>query len=184
MASARPLRDVFADLAGAPSSGDDPAAILSEHGHPGLPGDLVAEAVVSYAETAPIEVAEHLAPYVTAHSVVGADPETADEPADWPGLLGTAPAIPDEPIDLDALTPTLGVDLDGAADIDEAGLDFGTGAGVVSVLEPVTDGVSEEDEFTGTPAADLTADDFHAADFDTEDFDDDGETDPGDIPLG
>ncbi len=36
------------------------------------PPDLVAEAVVNYADTAPVEVAEHLAPFVTANSGVPA----------------------------------------------------------------------------------------------------------------
>jgi hypothetical protein len=114
MASARPLRDVFADLTGSGGSTGDPEALLREQGHE-LPDDLVAEAVVSYADTAPAEVAEHLAPYVTAHSAVGAEP--GDESAvGWLDLLGTAPAGP-------------GV-ADGGPDDDlpAPDLDFGTGA--------------------------------------------------------
>jgi hypothetical protein len=143
MASARPLRDVFTELVGAPSAADDPAALLSDHGHPGLPDDLVAEAVVSYADTAPLEVAEHLAPYVTAHSTVGAGPVTGDEPGGgWLDLLGTAPDVAgDEPADLDGLAPAH----DGFAATDpepdaglelDAGLEFGTGAGAASGMEP------------------------------------------------
>ena len=37
----------------------DPAEVLRASGHADLPDGLVAEAVVSYADTAPIEVAEH-----------------------------------------------------------------------------------------------------------------------------
>ena len=106
MAPARPLRDVFADLIGDPSAADDPAALLRDQGHPGLPDHLVAEAVVSYADTAPVEVAEHLAPYVTAHSAVGADPVPGDEPpAGWLDLLGTAPDVVRRPADIDDLAP-------------------------------------------------------------------------------
>jgi hypothetical protein len=133
MASARPLRDVFADLIGGGNATDDPQALLGDHGHPALPEHLVAEAVVSYADTAPAEVAEHLAPYVTTHSAVGADPMPADEPpAGWLDLLSTAPAGPglaDEPADLDDLTPPPdGLD-DAGVDDPGPGLDFGSGAG-------------------------------------------------------
>jgi hypothetical protein len=141
MASARPLREVFADLVGTPSATDDPAALLRDHGHPALPDDLVAEAVVSYADTAPVEVAEHLAPYVTAHSAVGPDAEPGDEPdAGWLDLLGTAPDVTGgEPADLDALASTPGGS-DAAADAGfdpepDPGLSFGTGAGPASVSE-------------------------------------------------
>jgi len=138
MASARPLRDVFADLVGAPGAADDPAALLRDHGHPGLPEELVAEAVVSYADTAPVEVAERLAPYVTAHSAVGADPVPGDEPAaGWLDLLGAAPDVTgDEPADLDDLAPGSG-GFDAAAGLDpDPGLDFGAGAGPGFAIEP------------------------------------------------
>jgi hypothetical protein len=66
MESARPLRDVFADLAGHEDSpgGSDPRAFLAEHD--GLPDDLLVTAIGSYAGTAPAEVAEHLAPIAAA----------------------------------------------------------------------------------------------------------------------
>jgi hypothetical protein len=189
MASARPLRDVFADLVGAPS--DDPDALLRDQGHPGLPDDLIAEAVVSYADTAPVEVAEHLAPYVTTHSAVGADPVPDDEPpAGWADLLSTAPAgdpagiddLPaapeafDDGVDLGFGTgaepaPTIDDgddvgdhDVDGAMDIlaDPAGLDDGGEAVEWAPAEPAAD-----------PAVDPAADEFD---------DDDGE--PDGEPLG
>jgi hypothetical protein len=138
MASARPLRDVFADLVGDPDAAGDPAAFLRDQGHPGLPDHLVAEAVVSYADTAPVEVAEHLAPYVTAHSAVGAGPASGDEPpAGWADLLGTAPDV-SGPADLDDLGS---VDSGEAAGLDpEPGLDldFGAGAG------PLPGGATED----------------------------------------
>ena len=105
MESARPLRDVFADLTGGGSAAGDPDALLRDQGHPALPDDLVAEAVVSYADTAPAEVAEHLAPFVTAHSAVGAGAGAGAEPsAGWLDLLATAPAgagVADEPAEAD-----------------------------------------------------------------------------------
>jgi hypothetical protein len=98
MANARPLRDVFADLAGdhTASSGD----VLAAGGHPDLPDGLVAEAVVNYADTAPIEVAAHLAPFVMANSPVPLGPEVPDEPPNWLDALATAPEP--APMELDA----------------------------------------------------------------------------------
>jgi hypothetical protein len=139
MASARPLRDVFADLTGGGSTGD-PGALLRDQGHPALPEDLVAQAVISYADTAPAEIAEHLAPYVTAHSVVGAGEEPADG---WLDLLGTAPADfgpAGEPGEIDDLAAVRD-EFAGAGDLGP-GLDFGTGAGGPA---PVADAVADAD---------------------------------------
>src|SRR5690606_37616813 len=66
MDATRPLHDVFADLAG--TGHGEPAEVLRANGHGDLPDGLVAEAVVNYADTAPMEVAQHLAPFVRAHS--------------------------------------------------------------------------------------------------------------------
>jgi hypothetical protein len=172
MASARPLRDVFADLTGAPSAADDPAALLRDHGHPGLPDDLIAEAVVSYADTAPVEVAEHLAPYVTAHSTVGAEPVPGDEPAArWLDLLGTAPLISgDEPADLDGLTPPPGGFGEAAGLDPDPGLNFGTGAGPDSTIEP--------DDGAGDPA-ELDATELPGVELDEAELDDAGLDDAG-----
>ena len=102
MESAKPLRDVFNELVGDESArgalAADRDAVLRDSGHGDLPGGLVAEAVVSYADTAPVEVAEHLAPFVTAHSAVpadglaAADPDPDPDPATGLDLLATAPA--------------------------------------------------------------------------------------------
>jgi hypothetical protein len=129
MDPARPLREVFAELTGAGSTGD-PGGLLRD-----LPDELVAEAVVSYAETAPLEIAEHLAPFVSAHSAVGSE---WPAPEGWLDLLATAPA--GEPGDGDAA----------AGAVDDLG--FGTGAG----LEPAG--------YEGsTDTAGLEPDDFHAS---------------------
>ena len=95
MPPARPLREVFAALAGDQATqgvaASDRRALLEAAGHSELPADLVAEAVVAYADTAPLEVAEHLAPFVTAHSAVPVDGGDDVERADWFDLLAAAP---------------------------------------------------------------------------------------------
>jgi hypothetical protein len=165
MASARPLRDVFADLAGAPS--DDPGALLRDQGHPALPDDLIAEAVVSYADTAPVEVAA----------------------ADWAGLLSTAPAGDPAAIDDQPPAPE---DVD-----DGIGLDFGMGAEPAHPVETGDDVAGHDEDAPAdlladpaglddggetvewppaAPAADPVDDEFDDG------FDDDGE--PDGEPLG
>jgi hypothetical protein len=138
MESVHPLRELFDHLAtrvtdvgdgtggmggmdGMDGGGPlDPRAALDAAGHGGLPAELVAEALVNYAATAPAEVAESLAPFVIAHSGVPAedgDPTDAVEPpsvADGFALLtGVAPAVGPDPIEglgpdtsaLDGLSP-------------------------------------------------------------------------------
>lgn len=125
MASGRPLHELLADLAGdgdAARAHGDPETYLAANGHPDLPPDLVAEAVVSYADTAPVDVAEHLAPYVTTHSAVPTDEPPAQ---DWFGLLTTAPAEDLAPELADDMTDEPSPDLD--HDRPEA-LDFGAGS--------------------------------------------------------
>jgi hypothetical protein len=149
MAPARSLRDLLVQLTGGASGAEpaaaDPAGALGAYR---LPDDLVAEAVVNYADSAPIEVAEHLAPLVTAHSgIPGAageaeEAEEAAAPGDWFALLATAPATEDvgaadtagdlaaaagtgDPFDLD-IDFGAGADLGGPAGHDH--LDAGTEA--------------------------------------------------------
>ena len=99
MATARPLRDVFADVPGDEAArASDPAELLRSSGHEDLPDTLVAEAVTSYADTAPLEVAEHLARYVMANSAV---PGVATEvdPSGWLEVLAGAPEMLDSTVD-------------------------------------------------------------------------------------
>lgn len=147
MASVRPLRELLADLVGdASARAGGPEAYLAEHGHPDLPAELVAEAVVSFADTAPPEVAEHLAPFVTAHTAGDEDP------GDWFGLLASA-ELPDDPDALDGDPEPWSMD-----DFDSdpgPGLDFGAGA--VDTLDAL-DGVDhadapDDDAPTDWPAA-------------------------------
>jgi hypothetical protein len=147
MTPARPLKDVFADLLGGGGVRPDADAVLADAGHGDLPADLVAEAVVSYADTVPVEVAEHLAPYVTAHSGVPLeavpDEGASDaEPAGWADLLATAPAVD---ADLDGLDERGdgwdeidddGNDLDGDGEPDDVAVfHFGGGAGAGLVAD-------------------------------------------------
>jgi hypothetical protein len=130
MDEARPLRDVFADLVGDEAARQahaaDPDGFLAAAGHADLPDGLVGEAIVSYADTAPAEVAEHLAPFVMAHSPVPVEddlPAAALDAAHGLDLLSTAPAEPvlDDP----TLAAHAGAELVGpeAAGHDAAGHD-------------------------------------------------------------
>lgn len=180
MASVRPLRELLADLVGdASARSGGPEAYLAEHGHPDLPPDLVAEAVVSFADTAPPEVAEHLAPFVTAHTAGD------EEPADWFDLLASAPEDPAD--DLDQLDDD--PDPWSMADFDSdpgPGLDFGAGA---DALDDVDHAAALDDDAPTdwSAAAEHTAPDTTEPSTTDEpdlhdviaDFDDDGE-DPDD----
>lgn len=163
MTEVRPLRELLADLVGAADThADGPTAYLAAHGHD-LPPDLVAEAVVSFADTAPPEVAEHLAPFVTAHTT-GVEPES-----DWFDLLTTTPPA-DDP------TTPWSADLD--PDVD-SGLNFDFGTGAVDVLDmfPTADAPAdvETDWPTepSTPTPDAEPATAEEAPDDSDDFPDD-----------
>ena len=64
MTAARSLHEILAGLTGNAATSGDLAAALRAGGHPDLPAELLAEAVISFADTAPAEIAEHLAPFV------------------------------------------------------------------------------------------------------------------------
>jgi hypothetical protein len=131
MEPARPLHSVFADLAGGrgygASSGMTPEEVLAANGHPDLPDGLVAEAVVTYADTAPVEVAEHLAPYVRAHTAVPQPGGGSGEPEPhWYDLLTTAPVAPDggpDVIDAEASRLAEQADAVGGGDAPTADID-------------------------------------------------------------
>nr|BFE68898.1 hypothetical protein GCM10020092_021990 [Actinoplanes digitatis] len=91
MAAARSLHEIIAGLTGGAGTSGDLAAALDAGGHPDLPEELLAEAVVSYAGTAPAEVAEHLAPFVMAHGPIAEDDAGAGDIGQLPDLLATAP---------------------------------------------------------------------------------------------
>jgi hypothetical protein len=112
MEPVRPLRDIFAGLAEQPagpedagSSTPDPQSLLAEYHD--LPGDLLITAIGSYADTAPAEVAEHLAGFVA---------EPGADPVDGLNLLTSAPAgVWEDEVDLSGAPGAEGV---------EAGLDL------------------------------------------------------------
>ncbi|WP_158854281.1 hypothetical protein [Saccharothrix deserti] len=148
MASVRSLRELLADLvgdAGARSGG--PKAYLAEHGHPDLPAELVAEAVVSFADTAPPEVAEQLAPFVTAHTAGQGDG------AGWFDLLTSASVgLAEDPDALDGVPePRSGDD----ADPDPGpSLDFGAGAAdAIDLTAALDEGMAVAAAPTGWPDA-------------------------------
>jgi hypothetical protein len=165
MTPARPLRDVFADLLGGDGAArPDPDGLLAASGHADLPAHLVAEAVVNYADTAPVEVAEHLAPYVTAHSGVPVETPPDDgavddaDPAGWAELLATAPGD----VGTDPAGPDAG-DLDGVVPSDYGALVGDSGMGVAA-------DVSGDADVSG-------GDEWDEIDDDGDDLDGDGRTD-------
>jgi hypothetical protein len=92
MAPARSLHEIIAGLTGDAGTSGDLAAVLRAGGHPDLPEDLLAEAVISFADTAPAEVAEHLAPFVMAHGPIAEGDTEAGGIDRLPDLLATVPA--------------------------------------------------------------------------------------------
>jgi hypothetical protein len=187
MNPARPLRDIFADPVDGSSGADaaGPAEVLRAAGHPDLPDSLVAEAVGSYADTAPIEVAEHLSPYVMAHSPIPLPDQAEVESGQWLEAVSTAPSVAAEGYD-----PLLGLDgppvgLDAAdhytSPANELGdvIDFGQ-TGPDDSLTPTADpGPDTGGESVGYyPPEDPTAADILPADDDIHPLD--APTDPDD----
>jgi hypothetical protein len=165
MATARPLRDVFADVTGDEAArASDPAEFLRSSGHEDLPDTLVAEAVTSYADTAPVEVAEHLSQYVMANSAVPGIGAEVD-PSSWLEALASAPELLESTVDPaaagldgepryeageaapDTGDATLGGD-DAAFD-----LDFGLGRAVDTVEDALGEAVDTVADFFGAAAA-------------------------------
>ena len=142
MTEGRPLHTVFTELlrddVARQAYAADPGGLLGPAGHGELPEDLLAEAIVSFADTAPPQVAEHLAPFVMAHSAVPLG--DAEPPAAITGLelLAEAPAVVADESGVDDLDP--GLDearsaaepafLDSGSPLDA--LDFGAGSGGIT----------------------------------------------------
>jgi hypothetical protein len=159
MAAARPLKDVFAELTGDDAARSD--EVLAASGHGDLPPDLVAEAVVNYADTAPVEVAEHLGPFVTANSGVPAL-DQAEGADDWSALLATAPTV-DAGLDPD-------VDAPGTADDDapagEATVDVDFGGGAAADLGAEAPDVDADSLDEAPEPVDATVEEPAAQEFD------------------
>ena len=93
------LRELFERLAG---ESQDPHAALEAAGYGDLEPHLINEAIVNYAHGAPIEVAEHLSPFVIAHSGVPQGAEGVHETPDTVdglSMLSSAPAEAELPGD-------------------------------------------------------------------------------------
>lgn len=114
------LRELFEQLAG---GSEDPHATLEAAGYGDLEPHLVDEAIVNYAHGAPVEVAEHLSPFVVSHSGVPQGDEGdhgSPDTSDGLSMLSSAPAPadlqpyhsePDHPgADHDAHHDGLGID--------------------------------------------------------------------------
>ncbi len=173
MSQGRPLHAVFAELLGddvaRQAYAADPSSPLDDAGHGDLPSDLVAEAIVSFADTAPPAVAEHLAPFVMAHSVVPAADDEPPAASAGLDLLATAPADIVERPDVDAsdsepdqtaLTPELSADAEPRAD----DLDFGGGALDATSEEGASAGMPDDVPWLGSDALDVPIEQFPGLD--------------------
>ncbi len=87
------LRELFAELSR--GDGGDPADLLRAAGFGDVPDSLVSQAIVDYAGTAPLEVAEHLSPFAVAHGPVPVDDPTGEPATAHHGLslLASAPVV-------------------------------------------------------------------------------------------
>jgi hypothetical protein len=178
MSAARPLRDVFDELAGGESAATgpvDPRQALSASGYGDLPAPLLSEAIVNYADTAPLPVAEQLAPFVRAHSPVpdGAELGEGEEEV---GLRLLASSPPHDLTASDLATEPELTAVEGAVvPTGEVGVDPSEREGDIdsgSEAEPAfgagqLDTASEEVVASPDPFPELSAD-SHEWDFETE----------------
>lgn len=188
MSEVRSLRDLFDHLAfggGAGDSAADPARLVEDAGHGGLPGDLLAEAVTNYAASAALPVATALSDFTSAWAdgaveatgatqglelLVGAGvaPEESDAPDPW---AVAADPVPDLDIDttgvLDGLWPAAT-----PSAVDEPDDLFG------DEDDPSTAAVPGYDPISAEPA-DHSGDDDSGDDLATAGLDDDAEADFG-----
>lgn len=174
---ARSLHEVFQTLAGDP----DPDAVLAAAGHAGLPADLLTEAIVSFADTAPPEVAEHLSPVVLGASSdagLGLELLTSAPQVTWDDDLDTG----EEPTWADEGPPLEELDFGAGGDELDAldALDAPAGAEAAEAAETADDAPAE------VPVAAATAGDLPDGDLAEEGWGDawDGETGDlsGDLP--
>ncbi len=148
MDDVRPLHQVLAALAGTQAE-PDPGALAPAAGGLGLPDDLLTEAIISFADTAPAEVAAHLAPFVTAHSPIAAvEPAELWDAAQGLELLAGAPTgftlsepyAPDQLDDLDGLDGLAGRAAEagfGSATSEVLDLGFGHGDHQPAEVDPL-----------------------------------------------
>ncbi|WP_027659614.1 hypothetical protein [Salinispora fenicalii] len=138
------LLDALGDLAGSENARQeyvaDPDAFIGVHGHPGLPADLVNEAVSHYADVADPALAEHIAPTVMAHRGFGDTNMTGATGLD---LLATAPLV-------DGGDPMVDLDGDPTAESDDPTVDL-DGDPTAEASDPTTAHSGMDDAGGGEP---------------------------------
>lgn len=139
MDTARPLRELFDELAGGGHTGRPAADALAEAGHADLPPELVGEAIVNYADTATVEVAEQLAPFVTA--ITAGEPPDAESGID---LLAGAAAEGIDDADLVMAADKVAAE-EAPAAVTEFDLAFGTGSDA-GLFDTAASGAGTSDE--------------------------------------
>ncbi|MCN0178106.1 hypothetical protein [Salinispora arenicola] len=160
------LLDALGDLAGSENARQeyaaDPDAFIGVHGHPGLPADLVNEAVSHYADVADPALAEHIAPTVMAHRGFG---DTNTTGATGLDLLATAPLVDggDPMVDLDgdptaeSDDPTVDLDGDLTAESDDPTVDL-DGDPAAEASDPTTAHSGMDDAGGGEPWSEPASD--------------------------
>lgn len=159
MNDVQPLRGIFDQMVGDPTATSAPESLES------FDASLLADALVAYADTAPVEVAAHLEPFV-----VAATTGQAPDPAEAWGLLGSATVEPTE--DVVEVEP----EVDGVPQASHEDVDFGLGVSgldlgdIVGLQDPVDDLVSESAAASGSDAVAVETDaaqpDYEAAEDD------------------
>lgn len=145
------LLDALGDLAGSENARQeyaaDPDAFIGVHGHPGLPADLVNEAVSHYADVADPALAEHIAPTVMAHRGFG---DTNTTGATGLDLLATAPLV-------DGGDPMVDLDGDPTAESDDPTVDL-DGDPTAEASDPTTAYSGKDDAAGGEPWSEPASD--------------------------
>lgn len=145
------LLDALGDLAGSENARQeyaaDPDAFIGVHGHPGLPADLVNEAVSHYADVADPALAEHIAPTVMAHRGFG---DTNTTGATGLDLLATAPFV-------DGGDPMVDLDGDLTAESDDPMVDL-DGGPAAEAGDPTTAHSGMDDAGGGEPWSEPASD--------------------------
>jgi hypothetical protein len=158
MDEVRPLRDVFDRLVAREHGA---AGGIGGSGHDDLDATLLADALVGYCDTVPVEVAEHLEHFVTAVTA-----HQAPDPAIGLDLLATAPAVGGDVLltDTDPGDAVI-TEPAGPADVQPPADDLGFGTGTTEIVLPETSEVPDPDDISaaeaGVPAAaELPTDDL------------------------
>jgi hypothetical protein len=152
------MRDAIDAMIDALGVGADPSAVLAEHGYGDLPPDTFSSALVHFADRAPLDVADALAPIVTRVSPVPFEAEDLP-PSEADDLL-------DGGADVFDLLANVGLsDLDDPEEADPSLFDGGDADQAVPLVEPSAEPELDapvDDELTptdGTEPGTIPADD-------------------------